>query len=290
MSNNYNDFQNNISNNTQSFSDKTKAAWDTVPLFIRFILIISITLYIFSWFLSINFLVNIPYESLGHFQIWRFITSTFVNLSIFNLVFAFIFWVPDAIRLENTSGTLRYTLNFMINALLVNILFAIIMGILSVFLNTSDVLKISSYGLWPVIMSEITMLCLANPENTINFMTLPLPIKSKFYPWALVAFMSLISISIRFDLLAGIGYGYLFFLYLKDKIQFPDEKIIQWESSGVVKFFTSFHGFIPVQVTNAYSGFGNDHYQTQNNSYNNANNFSNSQNNNFKGKGTVVGN
>jgi membrane associated rhomboid family serine protease len=285
--NSYNDFQNSVSSNSNTFGDKAKAAWATVPLFIRFIMISSVTLYILSWFLPITVLVNIPYESLGKFQIWRFVTSTFVNLSIFNLIFAFIFWIPDAIRLENTSGTVRYALNFMINSCLVNILFAIVMGILSVFLNTSDVLRISSYGLWPVIMSEITMLCIANPENSVNFLTLPIVIKSKFYPWVLVGFMSLLSFSIRFDLLAGIAYGYIFFYYLRNKIQFDDNTIIHWENSGFVKTFSTYHGFIPVQVTNAYTGLGVEQQHAQNNY--NTSNYGNSGNNNFNGKGTVVG-
>lgn len=286
-----NDFQTSLTNNTNNFSDKAKTAWATVPLFVRFVIITSCAFYIISWFIPyVDYLVNVPYYSIGSFQIWRLLTSTFINLSIFNLIFAFIFWIPDAIRLENTSGTVRYSLNFLINSCLVNVLFAVVIGILSVIMQSSYLLMFSSFGLWPVIMSEITMLCIANPENTINFLMLPIEIKSKFYPWVLVLFMSLLSFSIRLDLLAGIGYGYLFFFYLRQKVHFDDNVIIQWENNGFVKSISNYTGFIPVQITQGYSGFNNesntqDHYNAS--SYNN--NLNSNSGNNFKGKGTVVG-
>src|SRR5690606_38648721 len=103
---------------------------------------------------------------------WRLFTSAFATLSIINILFAFVSWVRDAITLEMTSGTVRYFLNFMTNATIINILYVILMLVLSIFFG-KDALAKESAGLWPIIMAEITMLSLANPDNQVMLFFIP---------------------------------------------------------------------------------------------------------------------
>lgn len=284
----YNDFQPSRPN-SGSISDRIKTAWSGVTLFVRFVMISTVVLYILSYFTdTVQYLVNIPYYSLGSFHIWTFVTTAFVTPGLLNIIFAFIAWVPDAIRLENTSGTIRYALNFIVNSTFINLLFAFFMVFLSLIMGSNtSVLRIPSAGLWPVLISEITMLCLANPDNQVSMFFIPIQFSSRYYPWILFGFFCLINMSIRFDMLTGIIYGYLFFNYLRSKIQFNDNMIMNVEEYGIVKYFAKFTGFIGLQVSTGYSGFSTNYQQVEGQQTYQSR--SNMDVNAFKGKGTVVG-
>ena len=102
-----------------------------------------------------------------------------------------------------------------------------------------------SSGLWPMILAEITILCLSNPQGQLRMLFIPCMIPSKFYPWALFGFFTLLNMNVQFDILAGILYGYLFFYFLKNKIQFSDEFINRAENwpifNKISKFFKIFN-------------------------------------------------
>jgi membrane associated rhomboid family serine protease len=113
--NSFNNFNSGGGNNQgePSFSDRCKSYWAEVPLFVRFVTTTTIGLYVLSWIFSVQkILSNIPIYVVSNFQIWRLVTSVLMTASIFNILFAFISWVPDAMKLEKTSGTVRYSLNF----------------------------------------------------------------------------------------------------------------------------------------------------------------------------------
>jgi membrane associated rhomboid family serine protease len=278
-----------------SISDKMKAFWAMVPICVRMITTITIVVYLLSWFLPyVEYLVNYPFYVVFYIQIWRLVTSVFATLSIINILFAFISWVPDAIRLENTSGTVRYFLNFLTNSTLINILYVIMMLLFSIFFGTAA-LKVPSSGLWPIIMAEITMLCLANPDNPVQLFFIPCQFSAIYYPWALFGLFTIFNGNISFDLLAGIGYGYLFFYFLRSKIQFSNEFIIKCENFALFKFMSKFTGFITLQQTFNNSGFSAFNMQQTQQQNNNTSNFRVEQpvqapvSTPFKGKGHVVG-
>lgn len=294
--NTFNNFQNDNPQQT-SFKDKIKAAWALVPLFVRFIIISTVSLYILSWIVSIDaILCNLPYFTLMKFQIWRLATSVFMTVSIINILFAFMAWIPDAMRLETTAGTIRYFLNFMTNSIFIQVIYSIALLILSIFLG-ENILKMPSAGLWPLIMAEITLLCLANPDNDLRMFFIPCPIKARYYPWALLAFFTVLNMNIQIDLLAGIGYAYLFNYYLRSKIQFSDNFVQKCENFFLFKRLSGMTGFISLNMCNSNSGFtayGNQ--GGNNNSRENQNRFvaEPSHSNQpvttpFKGKGTVLG-
>lgn len=175
----------------QSFGDKVQQYWSEVPLFVRFVVISTVVLYVISWITSyIYVLMNIPAKSILNFQIWRLFSSVFLTPSIISIIFGFMSWAPDAVKLEYTSGTVRYFLNFMINTTLINVFYCFLMLLISVFISGAS--YIPSSGLWPLILAEISMLCLANPDNQMNFFFIPIKFPAKFYPWILLGFFSLI--------------------------------------------------------------------------------------------------
>ena len=296
--NNINTFSNFPNDNSQQISckDRMKAAWATVPLFVRFVITSTIIFYLVSWIVGIDFILcNIPYYTLKYFQIWRLLTSVFMTVSIINIHFAFLSWVPDAIRLETSTGTVRYFLNFITNSIFIQILYSVALLIPSIILG-DKILKMPSAGLWPLILAEITLLCLANPENEVRMFLIPCPMKARYYPWALLAFFTLINMTLQIDLVAGIGYAYLFNYYLRNKIQFSDNFVQKCENSFIFKCFSKWTGFISFNMSNSNSGF-TAYGQNQNNgsraaedrnppepSYKNQ-----PVTTPFKGKGTVVG-
>lgn len=300
--NTINNFQQRGNNNNQDISckDRIKQAWGMVPLFVRFVVVTTVLLYIFSWFLPLEmYLSNIPIFTIKKFHIWRLFTSVFLTASIFNIFFAFFSWIPDGIRLENTSGTMRYALNFLVNSILIQVLYCLTMLIIS-FMAGEGALKLPSSGLWPLIMAEITILCLANPDHQVMMFFVPCSFRAKYYPWALFAFFTILNMNLQFDILVGICYGYLFFYYLRDYIQFSDNFIMKLENNSILNKFTRLSGFVPLQTSAINMSFNAPNSQnTQNTQNNNQNNNSSnfrveSANTQpvttpFKGKGTVVG-
>lgn len=255
MNPNINTINNFRQSDQQSFSEKIKAGWANVPLFVRFVMICTVSLYIISWLIPIDQqLCNIPLYTIKSFHIWRLFTSVLMTANLINILFAFISWIPDAIKLENTSGTVRYSFNFFTNSILIQILYTLGMGLISM-VGGQGALQVQSSGLWPLIMAEITILCLANPDNQVMMFFIPYPFKAVYYPWALFGFFTLMNMTIQFDILAGIGYGYLFFHQLRNYIQFSDSFIQRWENNFIFKKLSTWTGFIPLTVSNSNASF-----------------------------------
>jgi membrane associated rhomboid family serine protease len=259
MNTNINSFNNfNSGNDSQgSAGDRIKASWAAIPIFVKIVVTLTVGFYILSWPFEnfINIFVNIPAYTILKLNIWRAITSVFVTLNLLNIIFAFISWIPDAIRLENTIGTAKYAMNFMINATLINIFYIVLMFIFAPLFG-KGALMAKSAGLWPLIMAEITLLCLANPENPVALFFLPCQFAAKYYPWALLGLFTVMNAqSFQFDLLCGILYGYLYFYYLRNYLSFSNETISNWEQKFIFRHMKKFNGFIPLTQTSTNSAF-----------------------------------
>jgi membrane associated rhomboid family serine protease len=306
MFSNLNNNQNpNNQNNQPTFKEKFKLWWSTVPFFIRCIMIITILFYILSWFFPdfTKALTNIPAYVIYDIQIWRLFTSSFVTLSIFNILFGFLAWIPDAIRLELTSGTIKYMFAFFINSIIIQIIYVALSFTLSII--SKQLILMPSSGLWPVIMAEITILCLTNPDNQLRIMFLPCLVPAKYYPWALFAFFSVLNMNLQIDIIAGIIYGYLFHHFLKTKIQISDEFIIRIENISFVNKLANLNSFMSSSKSASITENGNYTPQSTNESmrgnFNSRNNNGNSftdQNSSkpaapastpFQGPGSVLG-
>jgi hypothetical protein len=248
----------------------------------------------------VTIFVNVPGTTFKTFMLWRLFTTVLVMPSILNILFGFLAWVPNAIQLEREQGTVKYLLSFFINTFVIQLLFCLFIFLLSFI--SAQLLQTPSYGLWPLIMFEITVTCAANPERQMMFFFLPCPMKAKYYPWVLFFFFTLLSgFMIQFDLVSGILYGYLYHFKLQKFLSLSDGFIKKVEGSFLFKCCFSFSGFVPFSGA---SGFGlsgsvgtND---IENNNAGASTNFSTGNNNReepkqhpvttpFRGKGSVVG-
>jgi membrane associated rhomboid family serine protease len=228
--------------------------------------------------------MNVPGKTIFSFQIWRLFTAVFYTPSLLSIIFGFMSWAPDAVRLEYTSGTVRYFLNFMVNATLINIIYCLLMLLLSVIVKAA--LYMPSSGLWPLILAEITMLCLANPDNQMTFFFIPIKFPAKYYPWILLGFFTLINMSFQFDNLVGVCYGHLFFYFLRQKLQFSDTFINKVENYRLVSKISTIGKFIPLKSTsgavfNQSEGNNNNNYVVERDTT--------PVTTPFKGKGTTIG-
>lgn len=217
--------------NGPSIGDRIKGFWADIPLFVRFVICLSTFLYFVSLITStVYILANIPLYTIKHFYLWSVATSVFMNISILNLAFAFFAWIPDGKKLEKENGTIKYMWNFLVNSMIIQIIFLGVVYLLSI--KFEDYLKYPSSGLWPLILSEITLLSVANPNVPVMMFLIPCPIQAKYYPWALFGFFTVINgfRQIQFDILAGILYGYAYYFFLKNKIQPSDQFLIKLQN------------------------------------------------------------
>jgi hypothetical protein len=63
-------------------------------------------------------------------------------------------------------------------------------------------------GLWVLILMEMTMRGLQNPDQESQFCCCPCMIKAKYMPWIFFVLISLFTFAPAFDFLAGIALGY----------------------------------------------------------------------------------
>ena len=283
---------------------KIKIWWDSVPLFIKFIILSTSILYILNLFIPFIsfFFANIPYYTILKFQIWRLATNAFITTSLLNIIFAFLSWIKDACDLEKSNGTLKYMLIFFMNSILIQIIYSLILILISLIIKNKSVLKlnlISGYvennGLWPIIMSELTLLCMMNPENPIRIFFFPCEVKAKYYPIILfLLFMLFNGMQIDFPVLSGILYGFLYHYFLKNKLQISDQYIQKLEKSFLFKWMVKMKGFVSL---NNNIGPAIPVVIAPVNNNNSVDNFSNNTNNQggnsgfvpFSGKGVAVG-
>lgn len=104
-------------------------------------------------------------------------------------------------------GTVRFFLYFTITALLSNLLFNLLMLLLSTL--HSAFLNIPFYGLTPFLMVEIVVEANKNPEETRQYFLMPSGCKAKYYPLVMFVVLSVFTGLDVFPLLAGIAVGYL---------------------------------------------------------------------------------
>ena len=233
---------------------KIKIWWDSVPLFIKFIILSTSILYILNLFIPFIsfFFANIPYYTILKFQIWRLATNAFITTSLLNIIFAFLSWIKDACDLEKSNGTLKYMLIFFMNSILIQIIYSLLLLFISLVIHNKSVLKlnlISGYvennGLWPIIMSELTLLCMMNPENPIRIFFFPCEVKAKYYPIVLFfLFVMFNGMQIDFGVLSGIIYGLLYHYLLRNKLQITDQFIQKLEISFLFKWMIKLNGFV----------------------------------------------
>ena len=245
--NNYENNNNLDSKNIFSLIITTLKDWfNSITFIVKQIVAISIILWVIDLF-TINYITyifaNIPYYSIGYFQIWRFITGNLITSGIFSLIFALIFWVSDGKVVEKMKGSARYLIYFLIHSIIIQIFYALIYYLL-INKNTIDKNNIQSTGLWCYIICEVTINCLITPESKIFLPFIPYAIKAKFFP---IIILLIFFIFGGFDLgmFIAVSYGFIYSFFLSRYLEINNEYIINFENK-FLKCFFGFKGYIQI--------------------------------------------
>ena len=236
----------------EDFKIKLGRIWLNIPLFIKCYFIITIILYLLSLPLKIIpfYLINNPSYTIMHFQLWRLVTSVFITTNIFQIILAFFVWVKYASLLEISLGTIKYTLIFFMNSIciqLINIIIIFISSLINKKIFSTELKGKRNSGLWGIVMCEMTLLCVSNPESPMKLLLLPFTVKAKIYPIILVLMFVLSNyLEVDVEIISGIIYGLVYFYFLKSKLQISDSFVQKLETSVLFKWMGNIKGFISV--------------------------------------------
>jgi len=208
------------------------------------------------------------------------------------MLIGFIVWVKHAISLESSLWTIRYILIFIINSIFINIIYCLIVYLINsisknktlINNNYLEISKVNNSGIWPIIISEMTLLCLNNPNFYIQFLFRPCPIKAKYYPIFIIVIISLINnFKMNYEIISGFLYGIIYYYLFQNRLYFSDEIIKKLEKSFFCKNLVGLGGFINIDSINNYSITNGDVHMI--------NTFDNNQNEftPFSGKGIQIG-
>ena len=226
--------------------------FSNIPLFIKCYFIITIVFYILNLKLTFisYYLINVPAFTILRFQIWRLITSVFITTNILQIILAFFVWVKYASLLETSLGTIKYTLIFLVNTFCIQVLNLIIYPFFSLVYKksfNSEIKSKKNSGLWGIVMCEMTLLCVSNPESPMKLLLIPYTVKAKIYPIILVLMFILVNyLEIDVEVISGVIYGFIYFFYLKTKLQISDTFVQKLEANNGFKWLSNFKGFISV--------------------------------------------
>ena len=258
-----------------------KKLWNIIPLFIKFLSLSSILLHILNkFFKSISFyLSNIPLYTIFHFQFWRIITSFLITTNIFNVILVLICWTREGSSMETSLGTLKYIAIFLQNNILIQILYTIIISIISLVIRNKNFLQykikyinekeniyfIRNCGLWPVSMCELTLLCICNPNTKVKFLFIPFQFSAKYYPmiW-LIIFCSFNNFNNDIEVLCGILYAFIYQNFLRFYLKISDSFIEKIEKKICSNCILEMIGFVSVNHIKNKFGVENDIQKIEN--------------------------
>ena len=246
-------------NNINNIPNKSYCArlCEVIPLFIKLIVLITITLYLinrFAFNLSL-YISNIPFYTIYKYQIWRLFSTSLMNTGIINIALSLVLWIKLGAILEDSTGTILYLFIFIINSTLIQIIYTILIFVISLIIKNKNILLlkldnnniVTNSGIWPYIISELTLLSLSNPNQIIKLFFFP-DIKAKFYPIIVfIIFALLNNLIIDLEVFCGILYSFLYHFFIKSKLNFSKKCIKNLEDSKCIKCFSKCGGFISIR-------------------------------------------
>jgi membrane associated rhomboid family serine protease len=238
--------------------------WNIVPLFIKFItLSIFIICILNLFFPSISYyLANIPYYTFFHIQLWRLFSSPFITTNIINYFLGIIFWIREGSSIETRLGTIKYIIIFIRNTFFIELLYSCIIYIVSLIIKKKNFMMakinekevVNNCGFWPIIMSELTLLCICNPNIKVKFLFIPYEFSAKYYPiiWFLV-FCIFNTYNNDIEVLIGILYSFIYQYLLRYYINISDSFIQKIENHFCCSWMLKITGFVSVShITNKF--------------------------------------
>lgn len=235
--------------------------WGLVPFFIKFMSFITLIFYILNLFFKdfSFYLSNIPLYTVYHFQIWRLFTSFLITTNIFNVILGLIFWTREGSSMEIRMGSLKYILIFLRNNCCIQILYTLIILLISLITKNKNFMEkkiiyendnihsIRNCGFWPVIMCELTLLCLCNPNTKVKFLFIPFNFSAKFYPFLWFIFFCIVNTknyNNDLEVLVGILFALIHKKLLKNISNISDKFISKIENKICCECFLDITGFV----------------------------------------------
>ena len=235
--------------------------WKLIPLFIKFLTVPTLIIYILNLFIPIISFIfaNIPSYTISRFQLWRLITSVFITTNIFNVILGTLFWIRDAASLETSLGTIKYMLIFFRNSFFIQVFYSLLISLISLMTRNIKLMEakmkngwVKNCGFWPIIMCEITLLCLCNPNTYVQFLFIPWKFQAKYYPiiW-IILFCLVNNINNDLEVFIGVLYALLFQFYFKKYLNISDSFVEKLENNIAFKWMKTMSGFVSVShITN----------------------------------------
>ena len=265
-----------------------------LPFFVKWFMFLTLIFFLINLFTPYIafYLANIPYFTIFHCQIWRLFTTAFITTGLINIIFSLLIFYRYSISIERDIGTIKYMLNFFRNCFFIEIIYCLFVSLISLIIRNTILLKmkltlggVRNDGLWPILMCEITLFCLSNPERDMRFFFFPCVFKAKYYPLVLFGIFTLLSnFNIDFEILSGIAFGFLCHYYLKNKIEISNQFALKVENSFLCKWMKNKKGFVSISKPGSPEIPANLENITNSNNNTSSHSFEA-----FKGKGVTVG-
>ena len=292
MNSNQNSFSNdfNFSQISKDCKRVIGSIIEQMPFFNKIIVFLTLIFFVLNLFTPYIafYLVDIPYFTIFHFQIWRLFTTTFITTGLLSIILSLFFWYRNAVKQEQDIGTIKYLIIFFMKTFFIQTLYCLLTLFLSIIIQNPLLLKlkitfggIRNEGLWPILMCDLTLICLNNPEENMRFFFFPCIIKAKYYPLVLFCIFTLLSgFNIDFEILCGIGFGFFHHYYLQKKIEISNTFVLKLENSIFCQWMTNKKGFISIN---------NNPNEIPTNFENVSNSSSSESFSAFQGKGVTLG-
>lgn len=100
-------------------------------------------------------------------------------------------------------------------------------------------------GLLPILLCDLTLLCLSNPERDMNFHFFKM--KAKYYPFLLLSILILFNFSSIYEIICGFLFAFYYHKYLKNKIKISDDIAVKISDSSLFAWMKNIKGYIKTQ-------------------------------------------
>ena len=135
-------------------------------MFCRFLFWSTIGLYLISFFIPVHkYLANEPKQIYEHFQVWRLVTSPFMSVQLFMVLFGLLSNLPRGCQIERMKGTTNFLYYFMVLSFVSMVIMTLLDFVITFPLKNW---KSMSLGLWTMVMVDMTVDSLKDPELERN--------------------------------------------------------------------------------------------------------------------------
>jgi hypothetical protein len=223
--------------------------WSRIGAYTRFLLYSSILIHIAAIFVDVNqWIGNYPNRTIMDLQIYCIFTAPLANVTWLGLAFGLIAFIPEGSAHERECGTLPYFLDFAYLNVQIQLCYTLLGFILFLIIGTTNSPYISMYsvGLYPIYLVYTMSKSLRNPNNPQQLLFFPLEMRSKYVPYFLALFFSILDGGLRIDLFIALLVGFLHLNGLMPQLTVSKEVLQSIENLSCFKWLVSSSNFISV--------------------------------------------